>query len=99
MPFYFAIYGYGITKRIEFANFVLFPVVEKSEKARKLSQDRNKFHLTAIGEIKGEPNPHELFDLAGALTFCQQQWVVVSRAYRFPEKTELENILEAIPPI
>ncbi|OGQ94557.1 MAG: hypothetical protein A2521_05155 [Deltaproteobacteria bacterium RIFOXYD12_FULL_57_12] len=99
MPFYFAIYGYEITKRIELSNFTLFPVTEKFQEAKNLAQDRNEFHLTAVGEIKNEPNPEDLFDLAGALTFCQQQWVVVSNSYEFPENNEFTHAIEKFSPI
>ena len=99
MPYYFAIYGYEITKKIEFSNFVLFPVTASFREAESLAQNRNEFHLTAVGEIKNEPNPEDLFDLAGALTFCQQQWVVVSKSYEFPEKTEIGKAIEKFPPI
>ena len=94
MHYYFAIYGYEITKRIEFDDFILFPVTTKSQEAKKLAQDRNKFYLTAVGEIKNEPNSEYLFDLAGALTFCQQQWVIVSKSYEFPENTDPGKIIE-----
>jgi hypothetical protein len=99
MPFYFAVYGYEITKRCEFANFELLPVEENYKKARELALDKDQFNLTAIGEIKGDPNPHELFDLAGALTFCAQQWVVVSNAHNFPEKTNFKDVLEKFPQV
>lgn len=99
MPYYFAVYGYEITQRAEFGLFVLEPIVSRFRDANELALDKKKFNLTAVGEIKNGPNPEALFDLAGALTFCQQQWVVVGKAYEFPERTEIGESKSKFPAI
>lgn len=99
MPHYFAIYGYEITKKIEFCNFIIFPKTADFEEAESLAKDVNQFNLTAVGKIKNDPSREQLFDLAGALTFCQQQWVVVSNPYEFPENSVPEQAIAKFPSI
>lgn len=99
MKHYFGIYGYEITKYTEFGNFILEPITIDFKDAAKLALDSNKFNLTAIGQMKNGPNPEALFDLSGAFTFCQQQWVVVSNAHEFPEDTEIEHVKSKFPPV
>ena len=71
----------------------------KLQRKLSLAKDNNQFNLTAVGEIKTEPNREELFDLAGALTFCQQQWVVVGKPYEFPQNTVPDKAIEKFPAI
>lgn len=99
MPYYFPVYGFEITKQIEFRNFVLFPKTTVFKEAESLAKDRDKFNLTAVGEIKNEPDRDQLFDLAGALTFCQQQWVVLSHPSNFPVDSTPNNAIEKFPPV
>ena len=77
----------------------MFPKTADFKEAESLAKNTNQFNLTAVGEIKGDPSREELFDLAGALTFCQQQWVVVSNPYEFPENTVPEQAIEKFPNI
>lgn len=97
MRYCFGIFGYEISKHTEFGNFILDPFTTNPTEAEKLSLDRKKFNLTAVGEIKNGPNRQALFDLAGALTFCQQQCVVVSNPYEFPDEIEVEEAKTKFP--
>lgn len=99
MPHYFAIYGFEITKEIEFCNFIISPKVEDFREAESLAKDTTQFNLTAVGKIKGVSSREELFDLAAALTFCQQQWVVVSNLYEFTEDTLSKQAIAKFPPV
>lgn len=99
MKYYFGIYGYEITKHIEFGNFILEPIATEFRQAEKLALDRENFNLTAIGQIKTGPDRKALFDLAGVFTFCQQQWVIVSNPVEFPEETNIEVVKNKFPPV
>ena len=75
---FFGIYGYGITRPTRVGPFMLHPRFTDASAARRSATDRECFNLTAAGVVTGDPHASDLFDLAAALTFCQQQWVFLS---------------------
>jgi len=96
--YFFGIYGYEITRAIQVGPFLLYPRASSSTEAQTLAADGQRFNLTAIGEIIGTYDPQALFDLSGAFTFCQQQWVEVTRPVEKPGDTTPDQMLGEIAP-
>jgi len=99
MDYCCAIYGYEITKVMEVDNFILHPITNNYEKIKKLALDKEIFNLTAIVEIKGEPNENDLLNLGGILTFIQQQWVVISGIIKLNSDDTVESLFIKMPKI
>src|SRR5712691_5010022 len=104
MRYFFGIYGYEITRPLSLNGFYLTPRVTSPNDARKLATSRSEFNLTGIGEITSsggalllESQQDVLFDLAAALTFCQQQWVIVSRITSHSDNVEPQRVLQSFP--
>jgi hypothetical protein len=88
---FFAIYGYAITRPTTVGPFTIFPRFTDLGVAQRSATDSDRFNLTAVGVLTGAVNPLSFFDLAAALTFCQQQWVVISEAGRLPAGTSPQS--------
>ncbi len=97
MKYYFAVYGYEITQKLDLTEFILEPVEADLKKAKENARSPNSFHLTAIGEVKKSPCRDTLFDLEGVLTFCQQQAVIVSDFYQDDSLDSIDNIKQKFP--
>jgi len=104
MRYFFGIYGYEITRPLSLNGLYLTPRVTPPNDARKLATSRSEFNLTGIGEITSsgraslpESQRDILFDLAAALTFCQQQWVIVSRIISHPDNVDPQRVLQSFP--
>lgn len=98
MKSYFGIYGFEISQLTEFANFIIEPVVKNYAEASKLAVNRKTFNLTAIGQFTENPDRQALFDLSGIMTFCQQQWVVLTNIYEFPNDFDFQDVIPKFPP-
>lgn len=98
MKSYFGIYGFEISQHTEFANFIIEPVVKNHVEANKLAVDRKIFNLTAIGKFTEKPDRQALFDLSGIMTFCQQQWVVVTNIHEFSNNFDFQDVIPKFPP-
>lgn len=97
MKYYFAVFGYEITQKLELEEFVLHPVANDLYTAKQKSKDENNFNLTAIGQVKNSPCRDTLFDLEGTLTFCQQQAVIVSDFHQENSNNNIEKIKKYFP--
>ncbi|MGE4294280.1 MAG: hypothetical protein AB7E49_01080 [Campylobacterales bacterium] len=71
------VYGFEITKPIEFDNFRIVPRVFDFQQAQKLASDNNSFNLTAA--IEAESIPDSLIvNLEAILSFIEHQKVVLT---------------------
>lgn len=97
MQYFFGIYGYEITRAIQVGPFLLRPCSSSLPEENNLATDSQRFHLTAIGTSSGEISMQSLFDLSAALTFCQQQWVEVTRPLNSSADIDAGQMLGQFP--
>lgn len=99
---YIGIYGFEFNEpiRIESAGFNLTPLYSDYKKVKPLARDKKNFNLTGFIEITEEYSLNDkwtndkwmidygekIWVISSLLTFCQQQWVIVSP--RLVEKQE-----------
>lgn len=96
---YIGIYGFEFNKpiRIESAGFELIPIYNNRREVKPLARDKRSFNLTGFIEITGEYSSiqydkwmidygEKIWVISSLLTFCQQQWVIVS--HNLVEKRE-----------
>ena len=96
MPYFAAIYGFELTRPIDLPGVRLHPRVSQFQEAHSLATDRNRFNLTAVAELD-EGDPEFLYDLSGAMTFCQQQWVPTTQAFEKPPGASPEAVFAEVP--
>jgi hypothetical protein len=100
--FYFGVYGFEMTRSINVGPFRLHPRTEDYNNAKNDARDSEAFNLTAIGECSAEVNSIELHgqlhDLSAAMTFCEQQWVAVTRPFADEEIGPPEKAMEQAKP-
>lgn len=93
MQYYFGVYGFAITRQVTVNGLIFTPKESSFLEAKKLATDRSAFSLTAIGSSVSEPTRQTLFDLAAAMTFCQQQWVEITAPFSAADHSEAEAAL------
>lgn len=97
MPDFVGVFGFEITRPIQAGIFAIEPCFTQHNEAKDKAEDRSHFFLTAVGQLKEEPYTESIFDLAAALTFCQQRWVMVTGPFRLPDGTTVDQMKEKLP--
>jgi hypothetical protein len=97
MPDFIGVYGFGMTRPTRAGAFSLHPCFSQFHEAKERAGDRRQFFLTAVGQIEGSCGDDSLSDLAAAMTFCQQQWVIVNGPFHTPPGTTLEEFQARMP--
>jgi len=82
MAEFIGIYGFDITRPINAAGITIEPVFTNAGEVSTRAEDPRQFILTAVGQIDAGPAAELAFDLAAALTFCQQRWVIVTGPFQ-----------------
>lgn len=96
MSQFLGIYGFNITKPIRVGGLQIQPVHSSYREAKDRAKDPHRFVLTAVAESSG---PEDIsFELAGALTFCDQRWVIVTRAPQPAPDTTLDIVKNQLRP-
>lgn len=93
----FGICGYQFSRPIQIGPVSLHPRFSSSTEPRDLATQRQKFHLTGIGVTENQITEETPFDLAAALTFCQQQWVEVTGPTEYLGKQNIEKLMASYP--
>jgi hypothetical protein len=101
VSFAVGIYGYCFTRRFTVQGCKLIPLYDVYSTVSKLAKDPRAFHLTGIlvcpvdslAELSARRD--FFFDLAAALCFCEQQWVVLSNACELRRGENPSKILRA----
>jgi hypothetical protein len=90
---YVGIYGFEFGERIkiESAGLELIPIsktheetkplAETHKEIKSLAKDRQNFNLTGFMEVaekRSRSDEEKIWEISSLLTFCQQQWVIVS---------------------
>lgn len=82
----------------------LIPFTRSINEAEKLASSGSEFNLTGIGEFTSssvaqipQSELGKLFDLAGALTFCQQQEVLLSHLTTKSDENETQQLFQCLP--
>lgn len=104
MRHFFGIYGFEFTDEILLNGLKLIPLTRSISEAKKLATSDSEFNLTGIGEFTSSsvaqiPSSEldKLFDLAGALTFCQQQEVLLSHLTTKSDENEAQQLFQCLP--
>lgn len=79
------VYGFNFTKKIHNQWFEITPKYTNRSDANNNATDKKALKLTGYGEIVAAIDSQRLFDLEGALTFIQQQLVMIDLRDRQPE--------------
>lgn len=82
MAEFIGIYGFDITRPIKAAAITIEPVFPNAGEVHTRAEDPRQFILTAVGQIDEGPAAELAFDLAAALTFCQQRWAIITGPFR-----------------
>jgi hypothetical protein len=61
------------------------------------ADDERQFVLTAVGELQGTANDESYFDLAAAMTFCQQRWLMITSPVSMAAGTTLDMAKKKLP--
>jgi len=98
MPHYCGVYGFELIEPITHAGYAIHPVTSNRTEAKKLAKDTHGFNLTAVLEVDDPRNRELRFDLAAILTFCEQQWVVITQPLDATDPIDafaaLDNVLD-----
>jgi hypothetical protein len=93
---FFGVYGFEMTRPIVTDDVLIEPTLTESTAAMRAAQDHNRFCLTGFGKLEGSSD-ETLFDLAATMTFCQQQWVIVTGPFEKPADATLEGFRQTLP--
>jgi hypothetical protein len=88
------IYGFHITKNMEFSSFRMIPRSSDHAQVKKWARDEANFHLTGVIEAQAI-SPEQIFDLEGALSFIEHLEVIVTR----PVPCEKDDSFRAFPEV
>lgn len=103
MSYFFGIYGYEFFRSHNFKNWqlTLTPRTTVPKEANELARAKEEFNLTGVGQIFRENDTVKqelsLFDLTAALTFCQQQSVILWHSFDESDDADPQQMLRRLP--
>ncbi len=81
---------------IQLPQLSIHPVETGYTEARDLATDTDRFNLTGVVELNAA-DADLLFDLTAALTFCQQQWVILANGIEREPGQALAQLIGGYP--
>jgi hypothetical protein len=106
MRYYLGIYGYEFTDEISLRELKLIPFTTSRDEAKRLASSQYEFNLTGIvvftddyiEKVSDKEFNDLAFDLAGALTFCQHQDVLLTLQPYPSEQIETQYLFQLLSP-